>query len=259
MFNRGKTQTTARPGLPAPAILMRGAVVLALMGGLYALYNIIWMAVSAALGLAAIAGIAAVGFGFISMLPLLGQKLENWILARRKAEARANPVEQLQNLYLVRIKQVEAQRTAAIEMNAQIRTMDGMITDRRAMNKDVSQQTAALGALKVALQQRIEKIKLFEKALVQMKDKIEDVEYQQKFAKVYAAAHAAGGSAEDEATNQMLAQEAINSSDESFNKIFADLDIETATLNDTKQIEYGGATIDLTKISAPTIQHAGRV
>lgn len=252
MFNsKAKTST---PGIPMPAIAVRGAVVVGGIALLYGLYTIIWMAVSAAVGLAVLGAIALGGFAVLSALPLLGQYLENLVLKMRKAAARSNPVEQLQNYLILRTKQVEGQKDAAKVMLTQIRSMEQMIEQRRTQKKDIKQNESALGAMKQALQQKIAKIKVYDDGLIKLKDQIEDVEFQQKFAGAVAKAKAAGGSAEDDATNSMLAQEAITSSNDDFNQIFADLDVDTATLNDAKQIEYvPGVTIDLTPIKVPEL------
>lgn len=256
MFSKSKA-VVAAPKLPFPAIAVRVATLLAGVVGLYAVYSIVWWAVSAALGLAVIGALALGGFAVLSALPLLGQMLENWILQMRKAAARANPVEQLQNYLLLRTKQVEGQREAAKIMLTQIRSMEQMIGERKAQGKDTRQNESALGSLKNAFNQRLEKIKVYDAGLVKLREQIEDVEFQQKFAAAHAKAQGAGGSAEDEAMNSMLAQEAITASNDDFNKMFADLDVDTAALNDTKQLEYGGGvTLDLEAIKVPSLAPA---
>ena len=93
-------QTRNRPAQPAQDFkvwALRGGAAFGTLALLALSGPLIWAAVSAGVGLAALAGMAAVGFVSFQALPLAVQKLENRMLKLRKAEARANPIEQLQN------------------------------------------------------------------------------------------------------------------------------------------------------------------
>ena len=97
------------------------------IGVLAVLAPVIWGAVSGALGLLALGAIGAVGVGLFQALPLLGQKLENRLLAARKAEARANPIEQLQNFLMQKRQRVASFKEAVVRIGAQIKSMSDMI------------------------------------------------------------------------------------------------------------------------------------
>ena len=73
---------------------------------------VVWLAASGGVGLLVLGGILGIGFAAVQALPLLGQKLENNLLNARKAEARRNPIEQLQNEVLRRAERLRAFRQA---------------------------------------------------------------------------------------------------------------------------------------------------
>ena len=75
---------------------------------------LIWAAVAAGVGLVALLGLAAAGSVVFQALPLAMQTLENRWLRWRKAEARANPIEQLQSECLRREERLAAFRRALV-------------------------------------------------------------------------------------------------------------------------------------------------
>ena len=105
---------------------------------------VIWAAASAGLGLIALAAIGVVGFAGIQMMPLIGQKIENFVLKARKSEARRNPIEQLQNFFIEKKKRVEMFKTAVVGINAQIGNLEAIVKDlnRNKPNYDSSEEDA---------------------------------------------------------------------------------------------------------------------
>ena len=77
---------------------IRGLFVAAGVVGLALFAPVVWMAVTGGMGLLVLGGVLAAGFAAVQAVPLMGQKLENALLAARKSEARRNPIEQLQEL-----------------------------------------------------------------------------------------------------------------------------------------------------------------
>ena len=82
---------------PIEVWLLRSAATAVVVGVLTLSAPLIWGAVVAGAGIAVLAVMAAIGFTCLQLVPLGMQKLENKILMLRKAEARQNPIEQLQN------------------------------------------------------------------------------------------------------------------------------------------------------------------
>ena len=92
---------------------------------------VIWAALSAGVGLIGLAVIGIIGFGLLQMLPVLGQKLENFVLKARKSEARKNPIEQLQNFFIEKKRRVEQFKAAVVSINSQISNLEDMVRRRK--------------------------------------------------------------------------------------------------------------------------------
>jgi hypothetical protein len=111
--------------------LIRIGAVLGVVALLALSAPLIWAAVSAGVGVAALAAMGAVGFTCLQLVPLGMQKLENKVLALRKAEARQNPIEQLQNDCIKREERLQSFRRALFTTGGQIESMGQMVDDRR--------------------------------------------------------------------------------------------------------------------------------
>ena len=114
--------------------LPRVTAVAAITVGLALSAPLIWGAAAAGLGLLALAGFAAFGVLVFQALPLLMQRLENRLLAARKAEARANPIEQLQNDCLRRELRLASFRRALVEIGTQIESMRQLVDEHRQID-----------------------------------------------------------------------------------------------------------------------------
>ena len=217
---------------------------------LYLVFQIVWMAVSAALGLAALAAIGIVAVAMFQALPMLGQRWENGMLALRKAEARRNPIEQLQNYLLAKTAQVAQFGKAVSTIGAQIKGMSDMVDERRKAGRDVSKQEGAIRQMTTAHAALLEKYKAANQALAQLRETIDDKKFEYAFAQQgQAAMNTLNAASGKEILNAMLADEAFSSVRDNFNQVFADLETEAAKLNAGSRLEYdGGLSIDLSSI-----------
>ena len=111
--------------------LPRVAAVTGVTVGLALSAPLIWGAVAAGMGLLALAAFGAFGVLVFQAMPLMMQRLENRLLSARKAEARANPIEQLQNDCMRRELRLASFRRALVEIGAQIENMRQMVDERR--------------------------------------------------------------------------------------------------------------------------------
>ncbi len=222
------------------------------IGVLALLAPIIWGAVSAGLGLLALGAIGVVGVGLFQALPLLGQKLENRLLAARKAEARANPIEQLQNFLLQKRQRVVSFKEAVVRIGAQIKSMSDMIEERKRQKPgyDASKQENAVKAMKEAHRLLVDKYKNAELALEQLSEVIEDKKFEWKFGQAgQAAIQNLNATSGQELLNQMLADEAFDSVRDNFNQVFSELEMEASKLSNAKELSFDdGMSIDLTAI-----------
>lgn len=224
---------------------------------------VIWSAVSAGAGLLVLLLLAGVGIALFQTLPLLGQKLENRLLAARKAEARANPIEQLQNFLLQKRGQVAAFKDAVVQIGAQIRSMSDMIAERKRQKPgyDASRQESAVQAMQEAHQLLVVKYQNAEQALGQLGEVIEDKKFEWKFGQAgQAALRTLNATSGQELLNQMLADEAFDSVRDNFNQVFSELEMEAAKLTSAKTMPFDdGLSLDLSAIRIPAMSTAGKV
>jgi hypothetical protein len=232
------------------------------IGVLAVLAPVIWGAVTGGLGLIALAVVGAVGVALFQALPLLGQKLENRLLAARKAEARANPIEQLQNFLLQKRQRVVAFKEAVVRIGAQIKSMSDMIEERKRQKPgyDASKQEKAVQAMKEAHRLLVDKYRNAELALEQLSEVIEDKKFEWKFGQAgQAAIQNLNATSGQELLNQMLADEAFDSVRDNFNQVFSELEMEAAKLSTAKELSFDdGMTIDLTSIQLAATDKVGR-
>lgn len=232
------------------------------IGVLAVLAPVIWGAVHGGLGLIALAVVGAVGVGLFQALPLLGQKLENRLLAARKAEARANPIEQLQNFLMQKRQRVASFKEAVVRIGAQIKSMSDMIEDRKRQKPgyDATKQEKAVKAMREAHQLLVGKYKNAEQALEQLSDVIEDKKFEWKFGQAgQAAIQNLNATSGQELLDQMLADEAFDSVRDNFNQVFSELEMEASKLSTAKELSFDdGMTIDLSSIHIAATDKVGR-
>lgn len=223
---------------------------------------VITTAVSAGVSLLALAGIGAVLVGAFQTMPLLGQKLENRLLAARKAEARANPIEQLQNFLRAKRRSVDAFKAAVVQIDTQIKSMSDMIEDRRRAKPgyDAGKQEKALDAMRAAHSQLVTKYRNAEAALADLQEVIDDKKFEWKFGEAgKAAIQSMNATSGQDLLDEMLADEAFDSVRQNFNAVFSELEMEAGRLNTAKELSFDdGMTIDLTAISIPMAEKVRR-
>lgn len=200
----------------------------------------------------ALGGLAVTGVFLVKLLPYLGQKWENKILGLRKAEARKNPIEQLQNFFLEKRHKVNNFKAAVSQINVQIRNLTDMLIKRKKEkpNADISRQQESLEAMKKAHATLVVKYQNAEAALVQLQDVIEDRKFEWNFAQAgQSAISALNSTSGEDLVNLMLADEAHSAVLSNFNSVFADLDMEAAKLSNQNSMDFGnGLTLDVSAI-----------
>jgi hypothetical protein len=217
------------------ALLLRAAAVIAAICALALLAPLIWAAASAGAGLVTLAMISLAGVAFAQALPLVLQKLENRLLAARKAEARENPIEQLQIFLAEKTRRVQAFKQAVIRIGAQVAGLEDMMQRRKLARPayDSSRQEASLKAMRDAHAILVRTYENAERALSELREVIEDKKFEWSFGQAGRAAiaslNATGG---QELLDEMLADEAFASARENFNHVFAELELEATRLPD---------------------------
>ena len=233
--------------------VFRVGIVVAAVAVLALIAPVIWAAASAGVGLIALGIIGVVGFGFIQALPYFGQKLENAVLKLRKDEARANPIEQLQNFLRQKAQQVADFKAAVTMIGSQIKSLQAMVDQRKRErpNYDATAQEKSIKSMQEVYAMQVQKYRNAEKALEELKLAIQDKEFEWKFSQAgQQAMKSLNATSGKELMEAMLADEAFSSVTENFNNVFAELEMEAAHLTEAKQLEFSpGMTIDVSSIN----------
>lgn len=233
--------------------LFRAGVAVASLLLLAALAPIIWALASATFGLVALGVIGIVGFGLLQALPMFAQKIENLILKARKAEARGNPIEQLQNFLRQKAQQVAEFKVAVTTINAQIKNLQTMVEQRKRERPgyDATAQEKSIAAMTDAYNALRQKYKNAEQALADLQLAIQDKEFEWKFSQAgQEAMKSLNATSGKELMEAMLADEAFSSVTDNFNKVFAELEVEAENLTSAKSLSFdSGMTIDVSAIN----------
>jgi hypothetical protein len=195
---------------------------------------LIWAALSAGAGLLALATMAAIGFASFQALPLAMQKFENRLLQLRKAQAQANPIEQLQNDCLRRDRRLQEFRHALVTIGGQIESMRQMVQERRelAPHHVLDHQERAIARMDQFYRANIGRLEEAHQALEafrnQVKQKVFEWEFAQAGQKVMAALNP---SEMQDLVQGILSDEALRTVQNRFNMVFAELDVDLRSIN----------------------------
>lgn len=237
---------------------------------------IIWAAVSAGVGLAALAALL-VGAGMAwRWIPNLFLRVENRVreanqremnrhLAALKAEARKNPIEQLQNYLQLKGRQLSSYESFVAQVGTQVRSIGDMLAARKREkpDRDYSKKDEAFAAMQRAYRFHLDKAEAGRKALAALKEAVEDAQFDYQFGQVGQAAmrHMQALEGQD-LLNEMLAAESFASVRDNFNQVFSEIEVQIGSINSAKQLDFGeGVTLDVSGIHIPTtkeIQHVER-
>jgi hypothetical protein len=245
-------KTTNGPPERASVVWLRGATILIALAALWAIYQIVWMAVSAAVGVGVLAVIGVVGVAGFQALPMLAQKWENRILAARKQEARKNPIEQAENEYLRRSQQYAAFKTALESIGAQVISLRGKLdkTRREKPNYDLRQESAACDKMELFYQDRKNRLQAAGQQLVAFKDKIDEAKTKWDFQlAANQAIRAMNATDRESKLNEILTEVAFDSVQQNFDAVFARLDVDAVEITSKKELAFGaGMTLDLSGV-----------
>lgn len=183
------------------------------------------------------------------------QQEMNRALAALKAEARKNPIEQLQNYLLEKQRRLEAFKAAVSQIGGQVKTLADMLRERKLAKpgKDYSKKEESLAAMQAAYRGLRTKAEQGDRAIVELREVIDDQKFDWKFAQVGQSAvqnlKAMNG---QDLLNEMLAGESFDEVRENFNKVFSDIEVEIGNINSGKALSFGegndGLTIDISAI-----------
>ncbi len=205
------------------------------LGGIAAVFAlaafapVVWLAAAGGAGLIAMGLLLALALAAIQALPFAAQKLENRLLAARKAEARRNPIEQLQNELLRRADRLKVFRRALVAVSGQIESIRQMIAERQHRDPAhvLEQQQRALQKLEQFQEANLRRLNNAEQALGEFRSTIERKESEWRIALAIEEATAAlDPDAAEGLLQDLLADTALRSVQERFNAVFAELDVQ---------------------------------
>lgn len=235
--------------------ILRGAAVIVAIGVLALAAPVLIAAAKGGAGLLAIGGIGALLYAGIQTLPLLGQKWENKLLQLRKAEAAANPIEQMQNQLRAKAEMLNGFKQAAASLKVQIDGMRDMLAARKKAKPgaDYSAQEQALAKMYAYYDGCKVKYEAGYIALRDYDELITDKIFQWEFAQGAQRAISAMNPLDQEnILNEILSDVAVKSVQDSFNSVFAQIDMEVGKLNSGSALTFdGGMTIDTSAIQIP--------
>jgi hypothetical protein len=180
---------------------------------------------------------------------------QNEQLARLKAEARKNPIEQAENEYLRRSRQYEAFKRAMEVIGGKIGAFKSRLfqTKRDKPNYDLAPETAALEKMELFYQNRKDRLEVAVVKLGQFKDKIDEARTKWEFQLAANDAIRAMNATDQEARiNEILTSVSFDTVQQEFDSVFAKLDIDAAEIKGKQALEFGqGITIDMPVIEVP--------
>jgi hypothetical protein len=225
----GKAQGHQESNTSHQLWLVRGFAVAATLALLALSAPLIWAAVSAGAGLAAIAGMAVVGMLAFQALPLVLQTVENRLLKMRKAEARRNPIEQLQGEMLRRAQRLKSFRNALVTVGGQIESIEQMMAERHQRDPGhvLERQERALQRLRQFHGVNLNRLVQAQAALdeFQLTVQRKDSEWRMAMA-IDDATAALDPNASDNLMQVLLTDTALRTVQDRFNRVFAELDIQ---------------------------------
>jgi hypothetical protein len=216
--------------IPLIRVLTIGVGVIAL--ALFA--PIVWLAATGGVGLLVLCAVVASGFALMQTLPMLGQKLENALLAARKAEARRNPIEQLQNDILRRAERLRSFRQALVLVGGKIESIRQMVADshRRDPGFVLEHEERALQRLQRFYTANIDRLAQANAALDEFQRTVKRKEEQWIIALAISDANALmDPHAGDNLIQGLLTDTALRTVQDRFNSVFAELDVQMSSLD----------------------------
>ncbi len=225
-------------------LLRGGAIAAATVAVLGVSSPMILSALQGGVGLLGLGVVGVIGVGFIQMLPLLGQKLENNLLKLRKAEARRNPVEQLENRYLERSRQLETAKQALTTIRTNISAMGNQL-EKQAKNDpghDLTSARKSYNSMFVFYEANVGRFTEAQKILDDFRIAIDRKRFEYQFAQSgQAALECLNSTQVDEQTKELLSDEAVLSIETQYNQVFATMELD-AILEQARRIRAGSGS-----------------
>jgi hypothetical protein len=211
------------------AWLIRGGGILAGVFGLAVLLPVLWAAFLSALGVLGILITGAIGIGIFWALPMLGQKWENQLLAMRKAEARANPIEQLQNTLLKQKEQIAVAEKALGRISAVIKSQERRLDERQKThpNHDLTKPRKSIEEMRSFYLAKVDQLKQTLNKCKEYEELVDNAIFEKNLSEEGRSVVQGIKGAEGDYLQKLLADEAFKSISEDFDQLFGDLEVKS--------------------------------
>ncbi|TFZ03474.1 hypothetical protein [Ramlibacter rhizophilus] len=224
------------PSIPGDSAIgwLRWAAIAAGVATLGLMLPLVWTAVLAGAGLLVLVLLLGLAAAVVQALPWLGQRLENALLSRRKAEARRNPIEQLQNELLRRAERLVAFREALVTVGGQVESIAQMLSERRERDPAhvMERHQRALDRLQQFHRLNIARLQQAQAALDDFRMLIERKESEWRIAlAIDDASSLLDPRSADALLQDLLTDTALRTVQERFNSVFAELDVQMSSLD----------------------------
>lgn len=224
-------------------LIVRGAAVGGTILILGAATPVLMGALTSMLGIGAIGVLAVSYVGIVRTLPFLGQKLENSLLKARKAEARENPMEQLQNRYIEKKKFLDRTKEALALIGKNVTSMERRLDSRRQQDSmhDLTRAQKQLDAARAFYEANIARYQEAKKKLEEFRIAIDRWGFDYQFAmdgkEVIAGLT---GVHSDDPEQEVLTEEAVRSIESQYDQVFATMELD-AILSQADRIASNSA------------------
>lgn len=234
---------------------LRGLAAAAVVCLVAALSPLIWLAATGGVGLIVLGVVACVGFALVQALPLMGQKLENALLAARKAEARRNPIEQLENEVLRRGQRLSEFRKALVTVGGQIESIREMLEEsyRKSPGHTLERQERALKRLQQFHQLNLERLGQAHAALKEFQTVVKEKKREWTIGLAISdTTEALDPHASENLLQDLLADTALRTVQDRFNSVFAELDVQMSSVESPTRVllpEHDPHQLDTLQVS----------
>jgi hypothetical protein len=226
--------TSHNPGNQREIPLLRVVAVVAGVAALALFAPMVWWATTGGVGLLALGAVVATGFAVLQAVPLLGQRLESRLLAARKAEARRNPIEQLQNDILRRADRLKTFGRALVIVGGKIESIRQMLAESQYRDPDhlLEQQQRALQRLQQFHTLNLGRLGQARSTLDEFSRTVRRKEKEWTIALAISDANALmDPHAGDNLIQGLLTDTALRTVQDRFNSVFAELDVQMSSLD----------------------------
>lgn len=218
---------------------------------------LVWNAVMAGVGIGLIALMLLSAAIVFKALPFGLQTLENHLLALRKAEARRNPIEQLQNEMLRRAHRLKNFRKALVEVGGQIESIEDMLKEsqRKDPSHVMERQQRALFRLKQFHSMNLNRLVQAQAALEEYRLTVARKESEWRIAlAIQDTTEALNPHEAEDLMQGLMTDTALRSVQDRFNAVFAELDIQMRSESSPTHALLDGQDMDqLDRLEIPVV------